>query len=241
MSERLGLPVYLDNDANLGALAEMLWGAGQGVTQAAYVKVGTGIGAGLVVDGQIYRGAIGTAGEIGHTTVAEDGPVCRCGNRGCLERLVGVPALLDSLRGSRGPGLTMQDMFDLALSGDVGSRRVIADAGRMIGVVIANLCNLMNPGLVIVGGPLSVVGDVLLEPLRASFARCALPVVVASTQLVEGRLGDRATALGAVGLALRKAEPLALEMGGEVGSERAVDDEDERRRAKERGVMAERV
>ncbi len=209
MSERLDLPVYLDNDANLGALAEMMWGAGQGVADAAYVKVGTGIGAGLVVAGHVYRGAIGTAGEIGHTTMAEDGPVCRCGNRGCLERFAGVPALLETLRGSRGPGLTMQDLFDLALSGDVGSRRVIADAGRQIGIVVANLCNLMNPRLVIIGGPLSVTGDVLLDPLKASFSRCALPVVGASTKVVVGSLGDRATALGAVGLVLREAELLA--------------------------------
>ena len=209
LSGRLGLPVYLDNDANLGALAEMLWGAGQGVTEAAYVKVGTGIGAGLVIDGQIYRGRIGTAGEIGHTTMTEDGPVCRCGNRGCLERFAGVPALLESLRGSRGPDLTMQALFDLALSGDAGSRRVIADAGRLIGIVVANLCNLLNPELVIIGGPLSVAGDILLDPLRASFARCALPVVGATTELTVGSLGERATALGAVGLVLLEAEPLA--------------------------------
>jgi predicted NBD/HSP70 family sugar kinase len=209
MSVRLGLPVYLDNDANLGALAEMMWGAGHGATDVAYVKVGTGIGAGLVIDGRIYRGAIGMAGEIGHTTMSEDGAVCRCGNRGCLERTAGVPALLETLRGSRGPDLTMQDLFDLALSGDVGSRRVIADAGRHIGIAVANLCNVLNPQLVIVGGPLSVAGDVLLDPLRASFARCALPAVGATTSLVVGSLGDRATALGAVGLVLRETEPLA--------------------------------
>jgi predicted NBD/HSP70 family sugar kinase len=213
LSERLGLPVYLDNDANLGALAELMWGAGQGFTEALYVKVGTGIGAGLVIDGQIYRGATGTAGEIGHTTMAEDGPVCRCGNRGCLERLVGLPALLDALGHSRGPSLTMEGLFDLALSGDVGSRRVIADAGRVIGVVVANLCNILNPRLVIVGGPLSVVGDILVDPLRASFRRCALPVVGSTTEVVVGSLGDRATVLGAVGLVLREAEPLAGSQG----------------------------
>ncbi len=208
MSERLGLPVYLDNDANLGALAEIMWGAGIGVGEGAYIKIGTGIGAGLVIDGQIYRGALGTAGEIGHTTMVEDGPVCRCGNRGCLERVAGIPALLESLRGSHGAGLTMQDLFDLALSGDAGCRRVIADAGRSIGVAVANLCNLLNPQLVIVGGPLAITGDILLGPLEASFARCALPAVGATTGLVAGTLGDRATALGAVGLVLHEAEPL---------------------------------
>jgi predicted NBD/HSP70 family sugar kinase len=221
MSGRLGLPVYLDNDANLGALAEMMWGAGVGAGECAYIKLGTGIGAGLVIDGQLYRGALGTAGEIGHTTMVEDGPVCRCGNRGCLERVAGVPALLESLRGSRAATLSMQDLFDLALSGDVGCRRVIADAGRSIGVAVANLCNMLNPQLVIIGGPLAVTGDILLDPLKASFARCALPAVGATTEIVVGTLGDRATALGAVGLVLHEAEPLSPAGSDMVMSDRA--------------------
>ena len=99
------------------------------------------MGAALILGGQIYRGAVGTAGEIGHSTIAEDGPVCRCGNRGCLERFVGTPALLESLRGSHGD-LSVHDLLRLASAGDSGCRRVIGDAGRLIGVQIANLCNL---------------------------------------------------------------------------------------------------
>jgi predicted NBD/HSP70 family sugar kinase len=209
MRRRIGHDVHLDNDANLGALAELVWGAGRGVTEAAYVKVDTGVGAALIIGGQIYRGAVGTAGEIGHSTIAEDGPVCRCGNRGCLERSVGAPALLESLRGSHGD-LTVGEMLRLADAGDAGCRRVIGDAGRLIGVQIANLCNLLNPQRVIIGGSLSAAGDVLLDPIRASLARCALPMAAATAEIVAGELGNRATVLGALSLVFRQTDPFAF-------------------------------
>ena len=132
----LGLPVYIDNDANLGALAEMTWGVGRGVSEAAYVKVDTGVGVGIVVAGRVYRGATGTAGEIGHTTVDENGPVCRCGNRGCLEGLIGTAALVESLRTRYRADLTMDDVLRSAADGDVGCRRALADAGRQLGVQV---------------------------------------------------------------------------------------------------------
>jgi predicted NBD/HSP70 family sugar kinase len=209
MERHIGYPVHIDNDANLGALAESMWGAGRGVSEAAYVKVDTGVGAALILGGQIYRGAVGTAGEIGHSTVAEDGPVCRCGNRGCLERFVGAPALLESLRGSHGD-LAMHDMLRLAEAGDTGCRRVIQDAGRLIGVQLANLCNLLNPHRVIIGGALSAAGDLLLDPIRASLERCALPMAAATAEVVPGELGERATVLGALSLVFRKVDPFEL-------------------------------
>src|SRR3954471_9768964 len=114
MSERLGVPVFVENDSNLGALAESAWGAGAGFDQLAYIKAATGIGAGLVQDGKLFRGTTGTAGEIGHTTVAEDGPICRCGNRGCLELYAGGAALLEALHQSH-PGVeTLEQLVDLA-------------------------------------------------------------------------------------------------------------------------------
>src|SRR5204863_5071131 len=106
MTRRLDLPVHVDNDANLGALAEYHWGAGHGCASLAYLKVATGIGAGLVVDGRLFHGAGGTAGEIGHTTIDENGPICRCGLPGCLETFAPAPALSDLLRPSLGPHLT---------------------------------------------------------------------------------------------------------------------------------------
>jgi len=209
MQRHIGYPVYIDNDANLGALAESMWGAGRGVNEAAYVKVDTGVGAALILGGQIYRGAVGTAGEMGHSTIAEDGPVCRCGNRGCLERFVGAPALLESLRGSHGD-LSIDDMLHLARDGDAGCRRVIHDAGRLIGDQIANVCNLLNPERVIIGGALSVAGDVLLDPIRASLERCALPMAAATAEVVAAELGNRATVLGALSLVFRKVDPFEL-------------------------------
>jgi predicted NBD/HSP70 family sugar kinase len=202
------LPVYIDNDANLGALAEMTWGVGRGVSEAAYVKVDTGVGVGIVVAGQIYRGATGTAGEIGHTTVDENGPVCRCGNRGCLEGLVGTAALVESLRTRYRADLTMDDVLRSAADGDVGCRRALADAGRQLGVQVANLCNLLNPRLVIIAGKLSEADEIVLEPLRTTFARHALPHAVETVEVVRAALGERATALGGAALAMHESGAL---------------------------------
>jgi predicted NBD/HSP70 family sugar kinase len=168
--------------------------------------VSTGIGAGLVLSGQLYHGTAGTAGEIGHTTIEEDGPVCRCGNRGCLETMAAAPALLALLRASHGEGLTLEDVLRLSNEGDIGCRRVIADAGRHIGVAVANLCNLLSPQLIIVGGELALAGDVLLSAMRDSMARRAVTVSAQTTEVVTGVLAERAGVLGAVALALQESD-----------------------------------
>lgn len=201
MGTKLGLPVQVDNDANLGALAEMTWGAGQDCEDLVYLKIATGVGAGLVLAGRIYRGAFGTAGEIGHTTLDENGPVCRCGNRGCLEMYVGGAALAALLH-RPGPPLGPRELIALAERGDLACRRVIADAGRVLGIAVANLCNLVCPARVVVGGAMAAAGDLLLEPLRASLCRVALHPVN-RTAVVRGVLGERAQVLGAVALVLR--------------------------------------
>ncbi|SCG00546.1 Sugar kinase of the NBD/HSP70 family, may contain an N-terminal HTH domain, partial [Streptomyces sp. MnatMP-M27] len=145
LAQRLGVPVHVDNDANLGALGELVWGSGRGVADLAYIKVADGVGAGLVISGKIYRGPGGTAGEIGHITLDESGPVCRCGNRGCLETFTAARYVLPLLHSSHGADLTVERMVQLAREGDPGCRRVIADVGRHIGSGVANLCNLINP------------------------------------------------------------------------------------------------
>jgi predicted NBD/HSP70 family sugar kinase len=206
LGRRLGLPVAVDNDANLGALAEWMWGAGQGASEVAYIKVSTGIGAGLVLGGSLYAGASGTAGEIGHTTIDEAGPVCRCGNRGCLEVLAAAPAILELLRPTRGDQLSLREALDLAAAGDPGCRRVLADAGRHIGVAVANLCNLVNPERVIVGGDLARAGDLLLDPLRAEVSRGAIQAAAERARIVGGVLGERAEVLGALALVLRETD-----------------------------------
>ncbi|MCB5165538.1 ROK family transcriptional regulator [Streptomyces bambusae] len=202
LSERLGVPVYVDNDANLGALGEMVWGSGRGVKDLAYIKVASGVGAGLVINGQIYRGPGGTAGEIGHITLDESGPVCRCGNRGCLETFAAARYVLPLLQGTHGPDLTMEKVVALAREGDPGCRRVIADVGRHIGSGVANLCNLLNPSRVVLGGSLAEAGELVLAPIRDSVSRYAIPSAARQLAVATGALGSRAEVLGALALVL---------------------------------------
>ncbi|MEU3398121.1 ROK family transcriptional regulator [Streptomyces filamentosus] len=202
LSARLGVPVHVDNDANLGALGELVWGSGRGVRDLAYIKVASGVGAGLVIDGRVYRGPGGTAGEIGHITLDESGPVCRCGNRGCLETFTAARYVLPLLWPSHGPDLTLERVVQLAREGDPGCRRVIADVGRHIGSGVANLCNLLNPSRVVLGGDLAEAGELVLSPIRDSVGRYAIPSAARQLSLVQGALGGRAEVLGALALVL---------------------------------------
>lgn len=202
LAARLGVPVYVDNDANLGALGEQVWGAGRGARDLAYIKVASGVGAGLVINGQIYRGPGGTAGEIGHITLDESGPVCRCGNRGCLETFTAARYVLPLLHSSHGTDLTMARVVRLAAGGDPGCRRVIADIGRHIGSGVASLCNLLNPSRVVLGGDLAEAGDLVLDPVRDSVARYAIPSAARRLTVLPGELDSRAEVLGALALVL---------------------------------------
>nr|WSX49246.1 ROK family transcriptional regulator [Streptomyces sp. NBC_00974] len=202
LSRRLGVPVYVDNDANLGALGELVWGSGRGVKDLAYIKVASGVGAGLVINGQIYRGPGGTAGEIGHITLDESGPVCRCGNRGCLETFAAARYVLPLLQSSHGPELTMERVVELARGGDPGCRRVITDVGRHIGSGVASLCNLLNPSRVVLGGSLADAGELVLAPIRESVGRYAIPSAARQLSVLTGSLGGRAEVLGALALVL---------------------------------------
>jgi predicted NBD/HSP70 family sugar kinase len=203
LQRRLGFPVEVDNDANLGALAEVLFGAARGARDAVYVKVSSGVGAGLFVGGRIHHGASGITGELGHTLVDPNGTMCRCGNRGCLETRAAAPALLDILRPTYGDDLTADDIVRLANDGDVGCSRVLGDAGQLIGRALAEVCNLLNPELIVVGGELSGAGAPLLKGIRDAVDRYALPAVASAVDLRAGLLGSRAEVLGAVALIIR--------------------------------------
>lgn len=214
LRERLDKPVHLDNDANLGAIGEYWWGAGQGARNVAFIKVGTGIGCGLIIEGQIYRGEIGSAGEIGHAVIDEDGPICRCGSSGCLETMAAAPAIvqlaqeaLDQRRSSPMSGrdpLTIVDMIEAAKQGDPLAQRIFAQAGRRIGTAVTSLVNLFNPGIIVVGGGVARAGHFLLEPLRETVEQRALPVAMQRTEIVESQLGPNAIAIGAVTTVLRE-------------------------------------
>jgi predicted NBD/HSP70 family sugar kinase len=208
-SARLSLPVVVENDANLGALAELTWGAAKGRSEIAYLKVASGVGGGLISGGRLSHGVGGTAGEIGHTVVTENGPVCRCGNRGCLETLASTRAVTNLLSQSRREQISTRRMLDLAEGGDAATLRIVGDAGRALGVAVANLCNIVNPECVVIGGDLALAGGALLDPVREVVARNAIPSAAADTEIVAGVLGERAEMLGALALVMHESERFA--------------------------------
>jgi predicted NBD/HSP70 family sugar kinase len=210
MRRRLDIPVMVDNDANLGALAEAAFGAGRDAGDLVYLKASSGIGAGLILNGRLYRGAGGLAGELGHVLVDPNGIVCRCGNRGCLETVAGTGALVDRLRPSHGDDLTVEALLTAAQAGDAACRRAIHDAGRALGQVVATLMNVLNPELFVVGGHLGRAGDLLLAGVRESVARAALPETARGAEVVAGVLGDRAHVLGALALVVSEADRILV-------------------------------
>jgi predicted NBD/HSP70 family sugar kinase len=211
LADRLGFAVELDNDANLGARAEAAYGAGRGLSDFVYVKIASGIGAGLHVGGRLHVGATGFAGELGHVQVTPGGAVCRCGNRGCLESVASVPALLELLRPAHGDELDVAELVRLVDEGDPGARRVVEDAGRVVGRVLADLCNALDPEAIVVGGDLSAAGEPLLDGIRDSVRRYALS---GSLRVVAGELGQRAEVLGALALVITETDRLPSESVG---------------------------
>jgi predicted NBD/HSP70 family sugar kinase len=202
LADRLDLPVRGDNDANLGALAEYVWGAGRGCANLVYVKLGTGIGAGIVLGGRLYRGAAGTAGELGHVTLDARGPVCRCGNRGCLELTAGGRALLEHVRLTR-PELTdLQELSRLAVDGDPGCRRLLIDAGTQLGFALGGLVNMLSPSRIVLGGELRGAVDLIRRPLLRGLHDTAMAAAVTAVDVVPAHLGLGGAALGGVALAL---------------------------------------
>jgi predicted NBD/HSP70 family sugar kinase len=198
LTKRMGLPVHVGNDANLGALAEWRLGAATGADNLIYVMLSEGVGAGLILHGRLYEGDAGAAGELGHVTVAQDGQICRCGNRGCLETVVGERALASTLAHSHGLTCRFADLIALAGQGDPGVRRLIGDAGRAVGTALASVCTVLNPKLIVVGGTLAQTGEPLLAGIRDTLTRSVSPVTNRTPEIRPGALGTRAEALGAV-------------------------------------------
>lgn len=207
LSAALHVPVAVDNNSNLGALAEARFGAAVGCDPVAYVRLSGTVGAGLVLNGQVLHGRRGTAGELGHVVIDPHGAVCRCGNRGCLETVVGAAGLLHMLRASHG-NVTLEDVIARALQGDVGCQRAIADTGRTLGAAIANLCNLFDPEMVVIGGRLAEAGEILLEPLRGAVDQHTLRSTLGSPAVVAAEFGAEAELRGALAAALDRAREL---------------------------------
>ena len=209
LEARLGLPVNLENDANAGAMGEHLFGAGRGVDNLAYVQVSAGIGLGLILNGAPYRGVAGVAGELGHLAMHDDGLICRCGNRGCLETVASTAALTSLLSRSRGETVTLARLIGLVHAGDRGARRAVADAGTAVGTALAAAINILNPELVVIGGELAAAGDTLIDPIRAAIERRVIAPAAGSVRIVASTLGERAEVTGAAAMQLTRA-PQAL-------------------------------
>jgi glucokinase len=218
LKDALGVRVILENDADAAALGEHAFGAGRDFRNMIFITVSSGIGGGIIVDGRIYRGATGAAGEVGHMVVDEDGPTCGCGQRGCLEALASGTAIaaraaalaaegespLLARLARESPPLTAEDVQRAALAGDVVARRVIEEAGHYLGLGLVNLVHVFNPHGIVIGGGVSHMGDLILEPARGVVRQRCFPLSQERLSIVAGVLGDRAGALGAI-VALGKA------------------------------------
>lgn len=218
VEERLGIPTFLDNDANAAALGEFLFGAGRGSTNMIYVTVSTGIGGGFVLDGRLYHGADGAAGEIGHVTILPRGPHCGCGNRGCLEAVAsgtaiaregrelvarGIPTLISKLAGGDPESVSAKLVADAAQQGDSEANEIIQEAMSYLGVGIANLVNLLNPEIIVIGGSLIKLGDILFGPVRRAVDRRAFPIASHRVQIMPAELGDQVGMCGAAAVAFQ--------------------------------------
>jgi len=218
MAERLGLPVEVDNDANVAALAEWRAGAAQGATDAVVLTIGTGIGGGLILNGAPYRGAIGAGAELGHITIDLDGPPCQgaCPNHGCLETLASGTALAREGRRIAGEqpasalGRALADgreitgalITELAHDGDVAATEALTLIGTNLGAGIAAYLNVFNPDVVVIGGGVIAAGELLLAPARAEAARRALPTMVEHARIVPAHFAHEAGLVGAAALVL---------------------------------------
>jgi glucokinase-like ROK family protein len=215
LASKLELPAFIDNDANAAALAERYFGAAEDVDDFAYVVANIGLGAGLVIGGQLFAGASGHAGEAGHTTIDPDGPACRCGNRGCWERMAsqraliervdqaiqaGLPSLIPSF--VTGADITLQAILDAARQGDSVARQALHQTGTYLGIGIANLVNLLNPQMVVFGGSLSLAHEFLMPAARQEVAERALSELGRAARIVVSPLESDACVLGGVALVL---------------------------------------
>jgi len=219
IEERLGKKSFLINDANAAALGELHFGAARGVTNFIYITISTGIGGGIVIDGRIYGGAIGAAGEVGHMIIDGDGPICKCGNKGCWETLASGTALTREARRRIEEGATTsilqyaggdiekvsaEAVHSAARQGDSVARELIARTSYYIGIGLANLINIFNPELIVIGGGLSNIGDMLLEPAFRVAGERAYKQSFQAVRFAFPELGRNSGVVGAAEFALHK-------------------------------------
>jgi predicted NBD/HSP70 family sugar kinase len=201
LSKRFGVAVYLENNANLAALGEFSAGAGRGHPDQLFVLLnGQSIGSGVIANGRLVRGATGYAGELAHVQVDEDGPLCACGGRGCLGTHLGA-GLLASVQSAYAQPVTFPDLLAMAARGDAGPARILADLGRVVGRPIADVCSVLNPGVVVVDGRLGAAADFVVDGIREQIERFTPPAIGSSMSVVAGQLDADASVHGAIHLA----------------------------------------
>ena len=213
MAELTGLPATLDNDANCATYGEFWIGAARGARNVVGMTIGTGIGGGLILDGQLYHGSSDMAGEIGHTTIDQTGRRCGCGNYGCLEAYASGPAIAERAREALAfdqasilpelvdgdlTRISAQTVYEAAGQGDSIAREVVRDTARFLGTGIANLLNIFNPDVVVIAGGVTQAGEALFEPLRAEVRRRAFKPAVDAVRIVPGELPGTAGVVGAI-------------------------------------------
>ncbi len=216
VARETGRKSYLINDANAAALGELYFGAARGVRHMVYVTISTGIGGGIIIDGQLYTGSVGTAGEIGHMTIDANGPRCRCGNTGCWEALASGTALANRARQQISDGTKTSILDDAggdlekvtapviqaaAERGDPLARELIAETGYYLGVGLANLINIFNPELIVIGGGLSNIGEALLSPAFQVAGERAFKEAYQAVRFALPKLGTDSGVLGAAAFA----------------------------------------
>jgi len=219
LEDELKLNVFLENDANAAALGEWWLGAGRDVDNLVLLTLGTGVGGGIIIDGEVLHGARHTAGEIGHTIIREGGLLCSCGNRGCLEAYVsaravvkrtltaiyrGEETLLTDLVKNKLEDITCKLVYDTAREGDSLCKQVVEETGRYLGIGIANIVNLINPEMVILGGGMAKAEDLIFEPVRKYVREHAFTAAMEGVEVVPAALGVNAGAIGAVAYVLKK-------------------------------------
>jgi predicted NBD/HSP70 family sugar kinase/biotin operon repressor len=204
LEAEFGVPVIAENDANLAALAEWTWGAGRGYADFLYVACSAGIGGGFVLDGKIYRGGDGMAGEIGHMVLEPNGPVCFCGSRGCLTTFASERSILLALEASGGDQRSLRDVVEAARQGDPACQRVLYETGRHLGRALASAAKLMSPSMIVIGGVLGEAGSLVFKSLLSSVEVNSLRAVSPSVRFRAAEIGGDAALFGGVAAVMER-------------------------------------
>jgi|YelNatPaOPRAMG01_1025707.scaffolds.fasta_scaffold00008_36 glucokinase len=216
LEREFGIPTFADNDANVMALAEARLGAAREAKQAIFLTLGTGIGGGILIDGQLYRGAWFAGAELGHTVIKFDGRPCNCGNVGCVEQYASAPGMIRTYReilaakGMSPPaGLTTEQIFARAEQGEVEARKAIEDTAYYLGVALASFVNIFNPEVIVIGGGVAEAGDEFIRMAEQVAVRLAQDVATRGLRVVRASMGNEAGTVGAILLAVESYATLA--------------------------------